>query len=83
MRLDIEYYDGYYFIILCGNNIRLVYDFEIAHKIGISFDQYQKELLNFGGNLKYDEVNFAYYEEINNALKYLKNKYDVILALMN
>lgn len=82
MKLEVGYQVGCYFIIAYGNGIRLTYDYEIANKLGVTLEYYHNELLNFGGIIKNEEVYFSYYDDAKKVLQYLKDKYDIIIALM-
>lgn len=75
--------NGIFYWIDIDNNIDQT-DIDIANLIGISFDQYQKELLSFNNRVDYINWDIIFYnkEDVERALEYMINKYGVLLALI-
>lgn len=56
-------------------------DKDIADYIGISLDEYQEELLQFNGVYAF-EILFYKRHDVQQAIKYMNEKYRVLLALI-
>jgi DNA-directed RNA polymerase specialized sigma subunit len=75
----------FYWIFIESNyNKNVNNDEEIAKRIGITLEKYQQELMKFNKNAFKinDDIVFFRQSDVNRALKYLKNKYGILIKLL-
>lgn len=76
-----------YFVWLKNRNYDIVVDSDIAKYIGITIEEYQKELCSLGAHVEkdfcFEELYFNKKMQVQNAVKVLNEKYEVLFPMIH
>jgi len=78
-RSDLK--ERYFIVIVRGNCCEYFRDTNIAQKIGIPLREYQRILKDFGAYIYNQETYFHNKEDAEKVLKFIKEKYEILLAM--
>ena len=80
-----------FYIAITNNHTHMIFDKDIAKALCLTKDEYQRILIKYGG-IKENEIDeshnksdifFQYKQDVLKALKYLNNKYGLMLQLLS